>query len=74
MTTWRYIGGSDFATQPPTLTAPASSTVTSSPVSVSFSLPEAAVPGLSIFVLALAFSVLGDALREGEGRRRDGDA
>lgn len=33
-----------------------------------------AVPGLSIFVLALAFSVLGDALRDREGGKSDGAA
>jgi uncharacterized delta-60 repeat protein len=35
----------DVATLPPTLTAPASSTLTDSPVSVAFTLPEPALPG-----------------------------
>ncbi len=33
-----------------------------------------AAPGISIFVVALAFSILGDALRDREGGRRDASA
>ncbi len=33
-----------------------------------------AAPGMAVFILALAFSVLGDALRDRAGGRRDGSA
>ena len=46
MTIWRYLGDPpDTTTQPPVLTSPASNAVSASPVSIGFTLPEAALPG-----------------------------